>query len=133
MTGGKRKSASRSESIPVFRIIWLQLIGTLAAATILLLLMGVVSAYSALLGGLVCVIPSAFLAFRFVNALDMARNRVFQYLMLGELGKLILTGVLFTLVFLFINPLETFLFFVTFIGVQTLHWFAPLLIRTKQV
>lgn len=131
MTGSKRKAASSTDSIPVFRIIWLQFIGTVAAATIALLLRGRVSAYSALLGGLVCVIPSAFLAYRFVSALDIARQRVFQYLMLGELGKLILTGVLFTLVFLFIDPLEKLLFFVTFIGVQALHWFAPLLIRTK--
>ena len=131
MIGSSRKSASKTDSIPVFRIIWLQLIGTVTAAAIMLLLLDKVSAYSALLGGMVCVIPSAFLAYRFVNALGMARNRVFGYLMLGELGKLIFTGILFALVFMFIEPLETLLFFVTFIGVQALHWFAPILIKTK--
>lgn len=129
MISSRRKSAVTTDGIPVFRIILLQLIGTVAIAAIVLVLQDSLSAYSALLGGLVCVIPSAFLAFRFVNALDIARDRVFRYLMLGELGKLVLSGILFTLVFVYIDPLETVWFFVSFIGVQALHWFAPLLIK----
>jgi ATP synthase protein I len=99
-------------------------------AAALSLLLGLVSAYSALLGGLVCVVPNAFLAARFIGALKIERSRVFKRLIVSEVLKLVITGVFFALVFIYVDPLNTLIFFASFIGVQAIHWLSPLILKT---
>ena len=132
MSSSQLKSTGESDGIPVFRIVWLQLIGTLVAALAFLFL-DHVSAYSVLLGGLVCVIPNAFMAQRFVSAFSLDRGKVFGRLIAGEAGKLLLTAGLFVLVFTMVEPLQTLLFFGALIVVQLLSWAAPVLLRINRV
>jgi len=132
MNSSHLQPAAGSDDIPVFRIVWLQLIGTLVAALAFLFL-DHVSAYSVLLGGLVCVIPNAFMAQRFVSAFSLDRGKVFGRLIAGEAGKLLLTAGLFVLVFTMVEPLQTLLFFGALIVVQLLSWAAPVLLRVKRV
>jgi ATP synthase protein I len=132
MNSSQLKSNGGSDGIPVFRIVWFQLIGTLVAALAFLLL-DLVSAYSVLLGGLVCVIPNAFMAQRFVSAISLERGRVFGRLIAGEAGKLLLTAGLFVLVFALVEPLHMLLFFGSLFVVQLLSWAAPVLLQINRV
>jgi len=116
----------------VIRIVCFQLIATLVAASAFLL-RDSVSAYSVLLGGLVCVIPDAFLAQRFSSALKLRRGQVFRRLIGGEAGKWLLTTGLFVLVFTMIEPLNALLFFITIVVVQILHGIAALVLKTNRV
>lgn len=87
---------------------------------------------SALLGGLVCIIPNAYFAsklFKYQGA--RAAKQIVNGFYKGEALKIILSVFLFTAVFAFcrITPLA---FFSAYIIVLMTHWFAPLIIVNKQ-
>jgi len=92
------------------------------------LLMGKVSAYSLLLGGLISVIPTAYfgyMVFRYSGA--RAIEKIVQSAYLGEAGKLVLMGAGFALVFKLIEPLAALGVFAGFIlthstGLATTVW-----------
>ena len=90
------------------------------------------SAYSALLGGLVGIIPSALFAaklFKYQGA--RAARQIVNSFYKGEALKIILSIFLFTLVFVFckITPLA---FFASYVLVLMTHWFAPWIIVNKR-
>jgi len=92
---------------------------------------GVVSAYSALLGGLTCVIPNAFLALRLlVPRRDPGAGALIRAAYLGEVGKLALTVIMFILVFTLVQPLAAGALFTGFIAAQ-LATFAGFLMRDR--
>ena len=93
---------------------------------------GQVSAYSALLGGLTCVIPNAFLALRLaVPRRDPGAGALVHAAYIGELGKLALTVLMFVMVFTLVKPLAAMPLFVGFIGAQ-LVTFSGFLMRDKE-
>jgi ATP synthase protein I len=132
MDNSQLKSSRGSDGLPVSRIVWFQLIGTLVAALAALLL-DVVSAYSVFLGGMVCVIPNAILAKSFASALNLERIKVFRRLMTGEIVKLLLTAGMFVMVFTMVKPLNTMLFFVALVAIQLVHWITPVLLPINRV
>ncbi|HET6628554.1 MAG TPA: ATP synthase subunit I [Woeseiaceae bacterium] len=78
-----------------------------------------VSAYSALLGGLVAVLPNAFLALRLsLPRRDPGAAALLRAAWIGELGKVICTVLLFGLVFTAIRPLAAGAFFAAFVAAQ---------------
>lgn len=80
---------------------------------------GRVSGYSALLGGLVCVVPNAFLALRLVvPRRDPGAAALIRAAYIGELGKLALTVTLFSMVFVLVKALAPVAFFAGFIAAQ---------------
>jgi len=80
---------------------------------------GHVSGYSALLGGLTCVIPNAFLALRLaVPRRDPGAGALVQAAYIGELGKLALTVLMFGTVFTLVRPLAAGALFTAFIAAQ---------------
>ena len=92
---------------PVYKVIIVQLAVTIFITAISLLISGTVLAYSALLGGLISVVPNsyfAFHAFRYQGARN-AQNVVKSFIR-GELGKIIITVVLFALGFTLITSLN---------------------------
>ena len=92
---------------------------------------GRVSGYSALLGGLICVIPNAFLALRLaVPRRDPGAGALVNAAYIGELGKLGLTVLMFSLVFTLVRPLAAGALFVGFIAAQ-LVTFSGFLMRDK--
>jgi len=119
--------------IPV--LLW-QVLGTLGLALVLLIA-GVVEAYSALLGGLICVIPNAYLAGRLLMKSGAGDSRVFlRAAFTGEALKLVLTGVLFALVFIYIKPLNVLALFAGFIMTICIQWIGLIFIgrdRTEKV
>jgi ATP synthase protein I len=95
-------------------------------------LYGHVAGYSALLGSLTCVIPNAFLALRLVAPRrDPGARELIRAAYIGELGKLGLTVLMFSIVFVLVRPLSPAALFAGFILTQ-LVTFAGLLLRDKQ-
>ncbi len=93
---------------------------------------GRVSGYSALLGGLTCVIPNAFLALRLaVPRRDPGAGALVHAAYIGELGKLALTVLMFGMVFALVRPLAAGALFGGFIAAQ-LVTFSGFLMRDSK-
>jgi|TARA_Y100000310_G_C20621428_1_gene783516 ATP synthase protein I len=116
---------------PIHQIVLVQLIATFIASASFLL-SGWVAAYSALLGGMICVLPNAYLADRITRTKGLTREQKAGRWMRGETGKIMQSGVMFALVFIWIKPLDPVLLFLTFIGIQLLHWLVPAITRNAK-
>ena len=93
---------------------------------------GHVAGYSALLGALTCVIPNAFLALRLaVPRRDPGARSLVRAAYLGELGKLALTVLMFSAVFVLVRPLNAAALFAGFVAAQ-LVTFAGLMLGMTQ-
>lgn len=91
-----------------------------------------VHGYSALLGSLICVIPNAFLALRLiVPRRDPGAQALVNAAWIGEIGKLALTVLFFSLVFTLVRPLNAAALFAGFIITQ-LVTFSGFLMRSEQ-
>ena len=92
---------------------------------------GHVAGYSALLGSLTCVIPNTFLALRLVaSRRDPGARALIRAAYIGELGKLGLTVLMFSIVFVMVKPLSAPALFAGFIAAQ-LVTFAGFLLRDE--
>ena len=112
-------------------LLWQFLVGAMLAA-VLWGVFGKVAGYSALLGSLICVIPNAFLALRLVvPRSDPGAQALVGAAWVGEIGKLALTVLFFTLVFTLVKPLSAAALFAGFITTQ-LVVFSGLLMRNEQ-
>jgi len=98
---------------------------TIVVAGIAWIWLGKVAAYSAILGGVACVLPNGFLAARILalRGAPTARNMM-RTAYVGEAGKLILTFLLFGIIFASVRPLSPGLVFVGFIAAQAVMWVA---------
>jgi ATP synthase protein I len=78
------------------------------------------------------VIPNAFLALRLIAPRrDPGAEALIRAAWIGEIGKLALTVLIFTLVFTLVRPLSAAALFAGFIATQ-LVTFSGLLMRSKQ-
>ncbi|MEL7451192.1 MAG: ATP synthase subunit I, partial [Pseudomonadota bacterium] len=102
------------------KIIGLQLGVTVFLALVAWGWLGVSDARSVLLGGMICLLPNAFLATRlFVAGKSGDARRVLRAAWVGEIGKLLLTAVMFAWVFVNVQPLNAGLLFGAFIAAQS--------------
>ena len=136
---GKRRMMARAEERstalsvnPVAKV----LLGQLGLSVVLALLFwgfgGRVFGYSALLGGLTCVIPNAFLALRLVvPRREPGASGLVRAAYIGELGKLALTVLMFSLVFTLVRPLAAVPLFTGFIAAM-LVTFSGFLMRDRE-
>lgn len=118
--------------IPVFPVLLTQLVVLLLAAVVLWQWRSTVAGYSGLCGGLIAWLPNVYFArkaFRFSGA--RAAQAIVRSFYAGEMGKLILTAVLFALTFAGVKPLDALAVFGVFLLTQSVSWFAPLLMRTR--
>ncbi len=112
-------------------LMWQFLVGAVLAAA-LWGAFGKVAGYSALLGSLTAAIPNAFLALRLlVPRKDPGAQALVGAAWIGEIGKLALTVLFFTLVFTLVRPLSAAALFAGFIMTQ-LVVFSGLLMRHEQ-
>ena len=103
----------------VAKVLLAQLVLTVVLAMLFWGTDGRISGYSALLGGLTCVIPNAFLALRLaVPRRDPGAGALMRAAYIGELGKLALTVLMFTMVFTLVRPLAAGALFAGFIAAQ---------------
>lgn len=87
-----------------------------------------VAGYSALLGGLIFLLPHGYFAlkaFRYSGA--RSAKKIMSSFYQGEAGKLILCAILFTMVFKWIQPLDIAALFLTFAIMLVTNWLTPLL------
>lgn len=90
---------------------------------------GEVAGISALLGSLTCVLPNAFLALRLaVPRADPGARDLMRAAYIGEVGKLAITVLMFSIIFAAVRPLSAPALFAGFIAAQ-LMTFAGLLMR----
>lgn len=114
------------------RLLLIQFGVAMLIAVISLLISGSTAAFSAIVGGLVCVVPNAcFVRKLFKHNGARAARQIVNGFYKGEALKLTLSILLFALVFRFlkINPL---VFFVAYIAAQMVFWFAPLIVINKR-
>ena len=91
----------------------------LAVAAAFWLFGGRVAGYSALLGSLACVVPNGFLALRLaLPRRDPGAKALLRAAWIGELGKLALTVLMFSLVLATVRPLAGGPLFTGFIASQ---------------
>jgi ATP synthase protein I len=115
---------SNLKAPPVYKVIVAQLAITVFIAIISLLFPGTTMAYSVLLGGLISALPNSYFAlhaFKYQGARNA--DRVVKSFIKGELGKIVITMVLFALSFTLItnlNELALMLGFIVthFVGVM---------------
>jgi len=80
---------------------------------------GSVAAVSAGLGGATAVVPNAFLAARLLMPTrDLGHRAMLRSAWIGETGKLLMTVLLFGVIFGFVRPLAPLAVFVSFIAAQ---------------
>ena len=112
-------------------LMWQFLLGV-ALAAVFWGVFGKVAGYSAILGSLTSVVPNAFLALRLlVPRRDPGAQALIGAAWIGEIGKLALTVLFFTLVFTLVRPLNAAALFAGFIATQ-LVVFSGLLMRSEQ-
>jgi ATP synthase protein I len=89
---------------------------------------GKVAAVSALLGGAAVVIPNGFLAARLLTpSVDQSAKAMMRSAWFGEIGKVLLTALLFGVIFGFVRPLSPPAVFAGFIAAQLVVFGALLL------
>ncbi len=123
-------AGSRGSSMSVMlRVLIAQMVSGVVLAALFWSLSGRVAGYSALLGSLTCVIPSAFLALRLaVPRRDPGAGALMRAAYVGELGKLALTVLMFGVIFAVVRPLAAAPLFAGFIVAQ-LMTFTGLVMR----
>lgn len=109
----------------VIKILLAQAGLTVLAGIVALGLAGTIAGYSAVLGGLVGVIPSAFLGARMMAVSQSGNPRkMLNATYVGEAFKWLLTFGLFVLVYLLVTPLNEGALLAGFIVVQAGVWLA---------
>lgn len=123
-TGG----ATQQQHRQVKALIRWQIVLLMAVSTVVWFTAGKVAGYSALLGGLIYLIPFMYQAHRVLRTKpsDSLRRNV-RELYKSEIWKMALTMVAFGLVFSLVRPLEPFSLFGVFVLMQLIAWLAPLL------
>ena len=80
---------------------------------------GQIAGMSAMLGGVTAVVPNAFLAARLLQpSRDESAKAMMRSAWLGEIGKLLLTALLFGVIFGFVRPIQPLAVFAGFIAAQ---------------
>lgn len=101
---------------------------SLVLAAVLWAWMGEVAGMSALLGGVAVVIPNAFLAARLLQpSRDQSAKAMMRSAWFGEIGKVLLTALVFGVIFGFVRPIEPLAVFAGFIAAQLVVFGALLL------
>ncbi len=118
------------------RSVWyflaLQQAAVLCIAAVVVCFLGLKAGFSCVVGGMVSVLPNAYFAkMLFKHHGARAARQIVNSVYKGEAMKLLLTVTLFALVFRYVsvNPL---IFFASYIAVQMMVWFAPLMMVNER-
>lgn len=112
---------------------FLQLAVVLAAAAVVGLIWGGPQAASVGIGGVTCAIPQLYFARRFFAATGaLATKQIVRGMYRAEMIKLLLTGLLFMVVFKYL-PIDVPAFFLGFLLAQLTAWVSPLIMKFNTV
>ena len=130
-TSRNQAQYSHLQQPKMYRVVVAQFLATFCLA-LMVLPFGTSEAISALMGGLACSAPNAFLiwsAFRYHGA--RSAQKIAKSFYQGEAGKFGLTVLSFTLIFTLIPTVKPLPLFSTFVLIQAVNWFTPLIIRRR--
>jgi ATP synthase protein I len=114
----------------VFRFLLLQLFLTFFVSLGIFFIAGCLYGYSFILGASTSLIPSFYMTWRIFGYKGTRQAKeVVRSFYRGESGKLVLTAVLMSLVFLLIKPLAAEVFFAGFCFAILSHWLSPILLK----
>ncbi|QRV25654.1 ATP synthase subunit I [Marinomonas foliarum] len=114
----------------VFRFLLLQLMLTFFVSLGIFYIVNGLYGYSFLLGGLTSILPNVYMAWRvFGHKRILPAKEVVKSFYRGEAGKLVLTVLLLSLVFILVKPLAAGSFFAGFSLAILSHWLSPAVIR----
>jgi len=103
--------------VPVTLLV--QMCVSFVVAAVLWIFVSELAGMSALLGGAAAVVPNGFLAARLLQpSRDESARAMMGAAWIGEIGKLLLTAVLFGVIFGFVRPIEPLAVFAGFIAAQ---------------
>ena len=111
-------TVSTIKAPPIYKIIASQFIAVGVIATVGYATLGWTSAYSLLLGGLICAVPNAYFsmkAFRYRGA--RAAQKIVRAFYVGEAVKISLICAGFALTFVYVEPLSSRALFSGFIAI----------------
>ena len=92
------------------------------------------AALGAFLGGLIVWLPNCYFAFRaFRHRGARAARLIVRSFYAGAAGKMLLTAMLFTLVFVNVKPLNALALFAGYAVVLSLNWFVPVLMSRSEI
>ena len=131
LSTGRTSQHSYLQKPAMHRVVLTQLLVT-SILSFVLLPLGRDMSLSALLGGLTCSIPNAYLlwkAFRYSGA--RSAQKIAKSFYQGEAGKFVLTATAFILIFTLVKPIEPLALFGAFFLVQMVNWFTPMLIGRR--
>lgn len=116
-----------------YTIILVQVVITILISLLLLITAGKVASYSALLGGGASIGPVAFFArcaFRYSAA--QSPDMVMKWFMIGEIGKLILTALIFAVCIVSVEPLTISVMFATFLIVMMINLIGLVILNARK-
>ncbi len=136
MTSSNSPSRAEPYSVePRGRVFALQIVAAQVVASCVLSLVGLVFssqvAIAILVGGVICSLANLWLAIvAFRPALGKPPGEILAALYVGEIGKFVVTALLFLVVFtqfsLFKQPIYALLIFIAYALVQSMAWVYPL-------
>ena len=114
----------------VFRFLFLQFSLLILISLGIFYIVGGLYWYSFVLGAMTSLLPSLYMALRVFGYKGMRPAKdVVRSFYRGEAGKLVMTAVLLSLVFLLIKPLSAEYFFAGFGCAILSHWLSPILLK----
>lgn len=109
------------------RLFFCQVGVSLLIAGVLAVFFSSQAALSAILAGLVSAVPNAYFALKlFKHQGARSARKIVNSFYVGEALKIVMSIILFALVFIFFHVVPL-VFFTTYIVVQMMVWFAPLI------
>ncbi|MBF8223602.1 MULTISPECIES: ATP synthase subunit I [Halomonadaceae] len=127
-----RPPVSRRRRLDFRRLLLAQLLATLVLMALAATRAGGEGAISALLGGMVCLLPSLYFFWRGLRVRGGRHARVsVMNLYQAAMGKFGLTVALFVIVFVTVPPSNPAFFFGAYVAAQLAHWLTPWLMRER--
>jgi ATP synthase protein I len=126
---GSNTVVDKLSTSPIFRIVVAQFIATFLASASCLAL-DRVAVISALMAGIVSIVPGIYVLVMSLRAVDPGTTGIASVVK-GEIGKFALTMSLFALVFVFVKPLDVAVFFGTIVLLQLCNLLVPLIEARK--
>jgi len=127
------KDLARSARNAAFRLIIWQMLLTLVISLVLLSYLGLVQAFSAFAGGMICILPNIYFAIKaFSYGGARAAKQIVRAFYLGEAIKIVMTAGLFALAYIAL-PVDIKIMLLTFICIQFMAWLAPWIFKDYMV
>ncbi len=131
----KTRSQTQTAVQRAIKILIVQLV-TVCIIALVLSIKDLILGYSALLGGLIYIIPNAYYTYKVLIKnnkmnLNKSANHTLADLYSGQIWKMVIGAMLFALTFVLVKPLSPFSLFGTFIAIQPLGWYLQMGTKNK--